>query len=180
MQRSQRPEHGPLPRGARSASLAPLWSPAVGTDGTHQSQARVGGRGLELDPDLVRALAAHGVVFEHYEMPDMTLEGDVHVSALAGALAAAPGLPRGLLVDRLPDAPGADRAWLDTAADLACCAVVLQHRLWNADRVGLARAAGLRCLTYTVNDEQDARRLLTLGLDGLITDRVDFFDPQSG
>ena len=101
-------------------------------------------------------------------------------TALAGALAAAPGLPRGLLVDRLPDAPGADRAWLDTAADLACCAVVLQHRLWNADRVGLARAAGLRCLTYTVNDEQEARRLLALGLDGLITDRVDFFDPQSG
>ena len=31
--------------------------------------------------ELVRALAAHGVVFEHYEMPGMTLEGDVHVSA---------------------------------------------------------------------------------------------------
>ncbi len=100
--------------------------------------------------------------------------------ALAGALAAAPALPRGLLVDRLADAPDADRSWLDTATRLDCCAVVLQHRLWNADRVTLARQAGLRCLTYTVNEEDEARRLLALGLDGLITDRVDRFDPRTG
>lgn len=30
--------------------------------------------------ELVRSLAAHGVAFEYYEMPDMTLEGDVHVA----------------------------------------------------------------------------------------------------
>ena len=34
-------------------------------------------------PDVektVEALKARGVVFEHYDMPGMTLEGDVHVS----------------------------------------------------------------------------------------------------
>jgi catechol 2,3-dioxygenase-like lactoylglutathione lyase family enzyme len=29
---------------------------------------------------VVRALKAKGVVFEHYDMPDMTREGDVHVA----------------------------------------------------------------------------------------------------
>ncbi len=28
---------------------------------------------------VVRALKAKGVTFEHYDMPDMKLEGDVHV-----------------------------------------------------------------------------------------------------
>lgn len=103
--------------------------------------------------------------------------------ALAGALAAAPSLPRGLLVSQLPDPASGDTSidapWLDTAAELACTAVVLQHRLWTADRVALAREAGLRCLTYTVNEPDEARRLLDLGLDGLITDRVDRFDPAA-
>jgi catechol 2,3-dioxygenase-like lactoylglutathione lyase family enzyme len=30
--------------------------------------------------DIVRALKAKGVSFEHYDMPDMTREGDVHVA----------------------------------------------------------------------------------------------------
>lgn len=30
--------------------------------------------------DVVQALKAKGVTFEHYDMPDMTLEGDVHVA----------------------------------------------------------------------------------------------------
>jgi catechol 2,3-dioxygenase-like lactoylglutathione lyase family enzyme len=29
---------------------------------------------------IVRALKAKGVVFEHYDMPDMRVEGDVHVA----------------------------------------------------------------------------------------------------
>jgi glycerophosphoryl diester phosphodiesterase len=96
--------------------------------------------------------------------------------ALEGARSASPDLPRGLLVSQLPDA-APDDAWLTTARELGCCAVVLQHRLWSAERVAVARAAGLRCLTYTVNDRQEAQRLIGLGLDGLITDRVDLFDP---
>lgn len=99
--------------------------------------------------------------------------------ALAGALAAAPGVRRALLIDRWPES-ASDQRWLDTAARLDGCAVVLQHRLWTAERVDRARQAGLRCLTYTVNDPDEARRLIDLGLDGLITDRVDLFDPVSG
>jgi glycerophosphoryl diester phosphodiesterase len=35
----------------------------------------------------------------------------------------------------------------------------------------------LRTLSYTVNVEESARRLLALGIDGIITDRIDLFGP---
>lgn len=46
--------------------------------GTNQATAMTWVVGDELD-DVVRTLRDKGVAFEHYEMPDMTLEGDVHV-----------------------------------------------------------------------------------------------------
>ncbi len=92
--------------------------------------------------------------------------------ALAQAREAAPELPRGLLLDRLPT------DWLLTARGLGCAAVVLRHPLWTAATVDQARRAGLRTLAYTVNQPKDVQRLQALGLDGLITDRVDLFQPD--
>jgi len=37
----------------------------------------------------------------------------------------------------------------------------------------------LRCLSYTVNDPQAAQDLIELGTDGIITDRVDLFNPAA-
>ncbi|MCZ2103450.1 MAG: glycerophosphodiester phosphodiesterase [Burkholderiales bacterium] len=91
--------------------------------------------------------------------------------ALTGAQEAAPLLPRGLLLDQ------PDPAWLDLARKLGCSAVVCNHALWNATTVAAARAAGLRMLSYTVNDTPTAERLIALGTDGIITDRVDAFCP---
>ncbi|MGE0097070.1 MAG: glycerophosphodiester phosphodiesterase [Hydrogenophaga sp.] len=91
--------------------------------------------------------------------------------ALMGAREAAPDLRRGLLLDSLWD------GWLEAAIRLGCVALVCNHALWDASTVALARGAGLRTLAYTVNDEWAAERLLLLGLDGIITDRVDLFAP---
>ena len=91
--------------------------------------------------------------------------------ALNGARAAAPALSRGLLLDHLWT------GWLETALTLACVAVVCRHELWDSSSLTQARSAGLRCLCYTVNDAATAQRLLELGLDGIITDRVDQFAP---
>lgn len=91
--------------------------------------------------------------------------------ALAGALAAAPGLPRGFLLDSLVD------GWLEQAQALGCVAVVCNHTLWDQAMVDRVHAAGMRCLSYTVNDDMAAAQLLALGTDGLITDRVDHFSP---
>ena len=94
------------------------------------------------------------------------------IDALQAAQAGAPELPRGLLLDAMR----AD--WLDIAMQLQCVAVVCQHGLWDAVTVTAAHKAGLRCLSYTVNDEWAAQRLLDLGTDGIITDRVDLFAPD--
>ena len=91
--------------------------------------------------------------------------------ALQGAQSSAPGLPRGLLVDVLPD------GWLPAALSLGCVAVVSHHALWDSASVGRAHDAGLRALSYTVNDKATAQRLIELGTDGIITDRVDLFSP---
>ncbi len=91
--------------------------------------------------------------------------------ALHGARDAAPELPRGLLLDTLT------KGWLQTALDLGCAAIVCNHALWDTDTVAQARDAGLHTLSYTVNDEWAAERLMILGTDGIITDRVDLFSP---
>ncbi len=91
--------------------------------------------------------------------------------ALAGAQAVAPALPRGLLLDTLWS------GWQDTARTLGCQAVVCNHMLWDESTVRMAQGAGLRTLSYTVNDDSTAQRLMALGTDGIITDRVDLFAP---
>ena len=95
--------------------------------------------------------------------------------ALEGALAAQPGLPRGLLIDALEDQPWS--AWLDQALALQCRSIVCNHELWNVETVAQAKASGFRTLSYTVNDAAEAKRLIALGTDGIITDRVDLFSP---
>lgn len=91
--------------------------------------------------------------------------------ALEGAQATAAHLPRGLLLDTLW------QGWLETALTLDCLAIVCNQALWDVSTVTQAQSAGLRCLSYTVNDEWSAQRLIALGTDGIITDRVALFSP---
>ena len=97
-----------------------------------------------------------------------------HLAALQAAQACAPQIPRALVLDTLwPN-------WLDAARNLACVAVVCNHRLMDAPLMADLQAAGLRALCFTVNDAAEARRLLALGVHGLITDAVDRFAPVDG
>ncbi len=91
--------------------------------------------------------------------------------ALLGARESAPGIPRALLVDTLW--PG----WFEMARSLGCVAVITNHNVMDAAVIGQLQGAGLRALCYTVNDPPEVRRLLALGIDGLITDAVDRFSP---
>ncbi len=93
------------------------------------------------------------------------------IGALEGAKVAQPLLPRGLLLDTMT------KRWIETALMLECIAIVCNHAFWDHSMVAQARSAGLRCLSYTVNDEWAAQRLIDLGTDGIITDRVDLFPP---
>lgn len=88
-------------------------------------------------------------------------------TALEGARESAPAVPRALLLENL------DNDWLQIAASLACVAVVLHHPLIQHATVKLARSKSLRVLAYTPNDQSEWGRLIDLGVDGLITDRMD-------
>ena len=91
--------------------------------------------------------------------------------ALETARAEAPHLPRGLLLDALRS------GWLEQARGLDCRAVVTAYPSMDAETLNRIRAAGLRAMVYTVNDEAEAERLLRLGIDGIVTDAVDRFAP---
>ncbi|MBA3057140.1 MAG: glycerophosphodiester phosphodiesterase [Gammaproteobacteria bacterium] len=93
------------------------------------------------------------------------------VQSLQAAQGAQPQLPRALLLDSLWS------GWLETARSLDCVAIVCEQLLWDAASSSQARSAGFRLLSYTVNEPTQAQRLIDLGLDGLITDRIDCFAP---
>ncbi|CAK0748373.1 hypothetical protein WCLP8_1880022 [uncultured Gammaproteobacteria bacterium] len=82
--------------------------------------------------------------------------------SLQAARDAQPLLPRALLLDTLWN------GWLEAAQSLGCVALVCKHRLWDATSVAQTKAAGLRCLSYTVNDEPTVKRLTDLGTDGIM------------
>lgn len=105
------------------------------------------------------------------ETPRPLLLSSFKPDALRGACEIAPALPRALLLDTLWD------GWWEAAEALACMAVVTNHRLMTAALLQRLHAAGLRALCYTVNDSADVQRLLTLGVDGIITDAVDRYAP---
>lgn len=94
--------------------------------------------------------------------------------ALQAARESAAAIPRALLVDSLWS------GWFEMARSLDCVAVVANHALVDAELLTQLHAAGLRALCYTVNDPAEARRLVALGIDGLITDAVDRFSPGAG
>jgi glycerophosphoryl diester phosphodiesterase len=103
--------------------------------------------------------------------PIQPLLTSFEVEALEGAVAAQPGLPYGLLLDTLWS------GWLETALSLGCQVIVCKHSLWDKSSVTQAKSAGFKTLSYTVNDASTAQRLWDLGIDGIITDRVDLFTP---
>jgi len=137
---------------------------------------------IEIKPTPGTAYQTGEVVAQHaarlwqgVAVPPLLTSFDI--PALQGALAAQPELPRGLLIDALENKPWS--AWLDQARALQCQALVCNHTLWHADTVSQAKAGGFRTLSYTVNDAIEAQRLLALGTDALITDRVDQFSPAT-
>lgn len=92
-------------------------------------------------------------------------------AAVAAAQAAAPELPRGLLLDTMR------ASWADEAKALQCSAVITNYALMDRAMVEAIHALGMKALVYTVNDESVAQWLIANGLDGIITDAVDKFSP---
>jgi glycerophosphoryl diester phosphodiesterase len=103
--------------------------------------------------------------------PVPPLLSSFQTESLAGALESAPQMPRALLLESWWD------GWLQAATALQCCAIVAHYPLLDADSLAAVQGAGLRCLSYTVNEAEQVQRLQHLGVDGIITDRIDLFAP---
>lgn len=93
------------------------------------------------------------------------------LESLEEAKRAAPPLPRGLLVDALPP------DWEEMAKRFGCASVHCNFKKISPDMVREVHSAGLALLLWTVNEPEDARRLLGWGADGLFTDALDRIGP---
>jgi glycerophosphoryl diester phosphodiesterase len=114
------------------------------------------------------ALASIAVIRAHWPKGHpLPILSSFRRDSLEAAQAAAPDLPRGLLLEKF------DPDWLAHARALDCRAV---HPKWSTlteTWIGEIKAAGMACLTWTVNDPDAAKRLAGWGVDSIITDAPD-------
>jgi glycerophosphoryl diester phosphodiesterase len=131
---------------------------------------------IEIKPSLgaerkTGEVVAHEAAALWSHEPSPPLLSSFKPEALFGAKDSAPSLPRALLLDSWWD------GWLKVALDLSCVAVIVDYPMWDVDSVAVVHRAGMRALSYTVNDSGAVHHLQVLGTDGIITDRVDLFGP---
>jgi len=158
------------------------------TDAARWMQARGVMANLEIKPtkglEVATGTAAAALAAELWEGQIPPLLSSFSIQALEAARVVAPELPRALLADvsRWAELVPTDQpfeAIVQAALELSAVAIVVQYAGLDADRIARAHSAGLRVLTYTLNDAELAQTLLAVGLDGVITDAVDFLGPPS-
>jgi glycerophosphoryl diester phosphodiesterase len=93
--------------------------------------------------------------------------------ALAAAQQTMPAAwPRGLLLDRQ------DRDWLAAAKELGCRAINANWKRLSPAWASEIKAAGLALVVWTCNLPAEARRLVQMGVDAVITDAPDLIAPE--
>lgn len=100
---------------------------------------------------------------------DRVLFSSFSVAALHAARESAPGIPRGWLIGDVP----AD--WRDIARLLQASSLHVQHRRVDAALAQQVHSLDLGLFCYTVNGSVDLRRLRSLAVDAICTDRIDLF-----
>ena len=94
--------------------------------------------------------------------------------ALAAAQRALPDWPLGLLLDRH------ERDWREAAKELGCQAINANWRRLTPSWAAAIKEAGLALVVWTCNVPAEARRLVALGVDAVITDAPDLLVPAIG
>lgn len=101
----------------------------------------------------------------------MVLLSSFSERALAVAGEVAPELPRGVLFEKVPD------DWHERCRRLDAISLHAEAGELDSSTVQAVRMAGLRLVTYTVNDPARAAALFEWGVDCVITDRPDLVRP---
>lgn len=104
--------------------------------------------------------------------PRVPLFSSFERAALAAARAAAPDIPRGYLLDRVP----AD--WREALAALGCVALHTNHRHLTPLLARAVKDAGYWLFCYTVDEAARAEELRNWGVDAFCTDRLDLIQPD--
>ena len=89
--------------------------------------------------------------------------------ALMAAKEAAPGIPRGWLIDTVSSAD-----W-ERLAELQAVSLHTNHGKFDVGMVPKLHEAGYRVMLYTVNEVARASELLDSGVDGVFTDELSLF-----
>jgi glycerophosphoryl diester phosphodiesterase len=89
------------------------------------------------------------------------------VDALTAAKTAAPEIARGLLLDRIA------HDWRRQLRALDAVALHTNHKHLTVDLAAEIKQAGYGLFCYTVNEVARAREILSWGVDGFCTDRID-------
>jgi glycerophosphoryl diester phosphodiesterase len=92
--------------------------------------------------------------------------------ALAGARAAAPGIPRAYLVDTIPT------DWLDRLRALDAVALHTNQKNLTPALAKAVKEAGYGLFCYTVNTQARAHEITTWGVDAFCTDCIDLIGPD--
>jgi glycerophosphoryl diester phosphodiesterase len=104
-------------------------------------------------------------------VPEVPLFSSFSKPALMAARAAAPDVPRGWLIDRVP------HDWRERLAELGAVALHTNHRHLSDALAREIKAAGVWLFCYTVNEPERAREILAWGVDAFCTDRIDLIGP---
>lgn len=92
--------------------------------------------------------------------------------AVAAAKAAAPGIPRGYLMDKI------NSGWREQLDELGAVALHVNHKYLSAQQAQAVTGAGFGLFCYTVNDPGRVREILSWGVNAFCTDRIDLIGPD--
>ncbi len=92
--------------------------------------------------------------------------------AMQAAQDAAPNIPRGYLVDVIPD------DWHARLETLGAVALHANQKKLSQSQAQQVKQAGFGLFCYTGNDPDRARELLSWGVDAFCTDRIDIIGPE--
>jgi len=92
--------------------------------------------------------------------------------ALMAAKEAAPEIPRGYLVDTIPP------DWHEQLLKLGAITLHTNQKNLTRELAQAVKKAGYGLFCYTVNEPERAKELISWGMDGYCTDRLDLFEPD--
>jgi glycerophosphoryl diester phosphodiesterase len=123
--------------------------------------------GYAADTGRAAAAVLKQALAEQGRQAMMPLFSSFSPEALMAARDIVPEIPRGLLIDRVPD------DWPARLAQVSAVALHTNHKNLKEEQAKAIKDAGFGLFCYTVNDPDIAQRLLDWGVDAFCTDRVD-------